>query len=447
MKARIVLTLLSLTIGFAVSYAQTEEAEDSCAAQKTNTLLYKEALEAGDAAKAYSPWKLVLAHAPLSSVDVYADGTRILRTLLSVGKDSIQREKWLAELMSLYDQQILLSDSLEKLSGLPQAKGAVLGTKVHDYLAFSGKTIDVEKAYRMEKTALEQEKIRAPYFMYGDLMKLSFQKLSADSTHEEQFIKDYLSVSGYIEAALKQTKDERLQTLLKNTRNHVSTLMIESHVFTGQRINALYTSKVEECRTDSVALKEIISTLQHLKYTSEDAYLMAVEAWHDMCPTAETAMNCALLYKKRKKTDKYIEYVENAVALEKSSERKSAYYYETAKYLLREKQSERAKRYALKATAYTPGQGRLYILMAQIYASKPNWSDNALLNKCTFIAIVDKLRQAKSVEPAVTSEVDKMITVYSDYIPKADELQSLGLYAGCSMNIGGWINETITITD
>lgn len=447
MKARTVITLLSLTISFAASYAQTEEAKDSCAVTEKNTALYRKAMEAGKAGEAYLPWKAALAQAPHSSADIYTDGVQILRSLLSASNDSIRKKVWLDELMSLYDQQIAFSDSLIARTDPKPSKGCILGTKVHDYLIFFGPNTDVSHAYQMEQDAIQQEKEQSTYFMFKDFMELSFHKLRADSTHEEQFIKDYLSVSDYMDAADGRAADSRQQSLLKDTRNMISGYIIESKLFTGKKIQAIYGPKVEECRTDSTALAEIIGTLERLKYTYEDAYLEAQKAMFDISPSAHTAMQCAQLYKARGNADKYIGYTENAVALSADPGEKSDGYYEVAKWLLKEKKPQQAKRYALKALAYAPDRGKLYILMAQIYASHPNWSDNALLNKCTFIAIIDKLRQAKSVEPEMSAEVDKMISVYTSYAPKADELASIGLRAGSSMNIGGWINETITITD
>ena len=63
--------------------------------------------------------------------------------------------------------------------------------------------------------------------------------------------------------------------------------------------------------------------------------------------------------------------------------------------------------------------GKPYILIANMYASKPNWSDEAALNKCVLIfAVIDKLQKAKSVDPSVAEEANKLIGTYAPILLK-----------------------------
>lgn len=80
-----------------------------------------------------------------------------------------------------------------------------------------------------------------------------------------------------------------------------------------------------------------------------------------------------------------------------------------------------------------------------MYASSPNWSDEAALNKCTYFAVIDKLQKAKSVDPSVAEEANKLIGSYAGHTPKDEDLFFLGLKKGNSVTIGGWIGETTTI--
>ena len=52
-----------------------------------------------------------------------------------------------------------------------------------------------------------------------------------------------------------------------------------------------------------------------------------------------------------------------------------------------------------KLSLSTEATEKLISLIAQMYASSPNWSDEAALNKCTYFAAIDKLQRAKSVNP------------------------------------------------
>ena len=62
-------------------------------------------------------------------------------------------------------------------------------------------------------------------------------------------------------------------------------------------------------------------------------------------------------------------------------------------YFIQQKTVAEAK-HALKSISLDGNNGKPYILIANMYASSPNWSDEAALNKCTYFAVIDKL-QAK----------------------------------------------------
>ena len=109
------------------------------------------------------------------------------------------------------------------------------------------------------------------------------------------------------------------------------------------------------------------------------------------------------------------------------------------------KQLSKAKQYALKSISLDGNNGKPYILIANMYASSPNWSDEAALNKCTYFAVIDKLQKAKSVDPSVAEEANKLIGTYAAHTPKDADLFFLSLKKGDSVTIGGWIGETTTI--
>ena len=89
--------------------------------------------------------------------------------------------------------------------------------------------------------------------------------------------------------------------------------------------------------------------------------------------------------------------------------------------------------------------GDPYMLIAALYATSPNWSDEPALNKCTYFVIIDKLQRAKAVDPSVAEEANKQIALYSAHTPQAKDLFMLGYKAGDRITVGGWIGETTTI--
>ena len=444
--------LCALTVGTTASFAQKGvedgsrfgHGEDSIRCLQ-NISIYTEYVKTDNFKDAYTPWKAVFTEAPIAQVGTYTNGAKILRGLIQSTKDAAQQKAYLDELMGVYDQRIKYLDQLNKLVKTKTTKGSIIGLKAHDYIVFAGKNADVNLAYGWVKEALDLEKENSDYFMFMDMMDMSSRKLKADDTHKEQFIQDYLLTSGYAEAAVKVQKSEKMKSLYKTTKDNVDAYFINSGAASCENLQNIYGPKVAQNKTNLEYLKQVINVMQLLKCTEEEAYFQASEAAHAIEPTAATAAGCGYMYYKKDDVEKSIGYFDQAIELEQDPVKKAEYSYTAAVILSSKKQLSRAKQYCNKAISLNGNYGEPYILIAQMYASSPNWSDEAALNKCTFFAVIDKLQRAKSVDPSVTDKANELIRTYSGYTPKEQDLFFLGLKKGNSVTIGGWIGETTTI--
>lgn len=444
--------LCALTVGTTASFAQKGvedgsrfgHGEDSIRCLQ-NISIYTEYVKTNNFKDAYTPWKAVFTEAPIAQVGTYTNGAKILRGLIQSSKDAAKQKAYLDELMEVYDQRIKYLDQLNKLVKAKSSKGSIIGMKAHDYIAFSGKATNVDQAYGWVKEALELEKENADYFLFMDMMDMSSRKLKANETHKEQFIQDYLLTSGFAESAVKVQKNEKMKALYKTTKDNVDAYFINSGAASCENLQNIYGPKVAQNKTNLEYLKQVINVMQLLKCTEEEAYFQASEAAHVIEPTAATAAGCGYMYYKKDDINKSIEYFDQAIELEQDPIKKAEYSYTAGVILSSKKQLSRAKQYCNKAISFNNNYGDPYILIAQMYASSPNWSDEAALNKCTFFAVIDKLQRAKSVDPNVTDKANELIRTYSAYTPKDEDLFFLGLKKGNSVTIGGWIGETTTI--
>ena len=276
-------------------------------------------------------------------------------------------------------------------------------------------------------------------------MDSAARKMKSDEAYKEQFIQDYLFASGVADGALKAATKENDKKLLKVAKDNIDAFFINSGVATCDNLQAIYAPKVEQNKTNLDYLKQVISVMQMLNCTEQEAYFAASEAAHAIEPTAETAVGCGYMYYKKGDMDKCIDYFDQAINLEQDPLKKADYAYKTAAILFSKKQLSKAKQYALKSISLDGNNGKPYILIANMYASSPNWSDEAALNKCTYFAVIDKLQKAKSVDPSVAEEANKLIGTYAAHTPKDADLFFLSLKKGDSVTIGGWIGETTTI--
>lgn len=432
-----------LAFCFMPSSAYAQEADSTRCADCIG--LYTKHLGEGRPDQAYIPWATAFREAPPARKETYEDGVRILHALMAGTKDEALQKKYFAELMAVYDKEIENIDTLNAVSSDSVSKGRVLGEKAHDYILFAGAEMDADKAYGMVKEAVGLEQEASEPSVLEDLANLSLRKLKADESHKEQFIADYLAASGYVSEALRRATGEDEKRRLKIAKDNIDSRFVSSGTAGCENLQNVYAPQIEAHRQDVAYLKGVIAVMKRLKCTNEDVYYAACEAAHAIEPDASTALGCAYLHYRQGGIDESIRFFDESVELEEDTLKKADNCYSAAVALYSKKMLGKARQYAEKAISYNGKYGQAYLLIAQMYASSPNWSHDATLNKCTYYAAIDKLQLAKSADPGVAEEAQKLITAYASQTPKEEDLFFLGLKKGSSVTIGGWINEKTTV--
>ena len=106
----------------------------------------------------------------------------------------------------------------------------------------------------------------------------------------------------------------------------------------------------------------------------------------------------------------------------------------------------RARQAAYDALSYNPNNGEAYILIAQLYAaSAGNIFSEPAKAGLVYGAAVDKLQKAKSVDPSVSAKANSLIGRYSAGYMDAETAFMMGIKAGESVFIPGWIGESTTV--
>ena len=409
-----------------------------------NISVYTEYVKTNNFKDAYTPWKAVFDEAPLAQVGTYTNGAKILRALIAAEKDGAKQKEYFNLLMKVHDQRIQYLDQLNTLTKKNKATvGDILGTKAHDYLSMGGQ--DINEAYKIFAEAVSLEKQNLPYYVLMEFIDVSARKSKTDAAHKEQLVQDYIAASGYANDAVKNAKDEKSKKNYQTAKENIDAYFINSGVATCENLQDIYAPKVEENKSNIEYLKSVITVMSKLGCREAEAYYIASEYAHAIEPTAATAFGCGIMYYKKGDIDKSVQYFDNAIELEQDPIQKADYCYTVAQILFGHKQLSKAKQYARKSIEANGESGKPYILIAQMYASSPNWSDEPALNKCVYFAVIDKLQKAKSVDPSCAEEADKLIRTYAAYTPKDEDLFFIGLKKGNAVTIGGWIGETTTI--
>lgn len=438
MKIKTLVAVLLLSGGVTSAFAQTEDCNK-------NSSISHEAAKAGNFKDAYLPWKEVLKACPTLKFYTFNDGIKILSAFLNEIKDrnSADYKKYFDELMEVYDLRMQYTPNFQHLKGTPTV-GDTKGSKAISYIAYAP-NLDVNQAYAWLKESIEAEKegSKSPILHY--FLDMSLNKLKADPNHKEQFIQDYLTDSEYVDAAIAAENDPAKKQALQQVKDNLVAMFINSGTADCESLQAIYGPKVEANQTDSAYLKKAISVMKMMKCTESEAYFQASYYMYKINPTADAATGCGYMAYKKGDFDTAIKYFDEALSLESDSEKKAQLCYIVAASLFNSKKLSQARSYLQKAIGFKENFGDAYILLAQLYASSPNWNDESALNKCTYFVVIDKLQRAKAVDPSVADKANELISTYARYTPKAEDLFMLGIKAGDRVTIGGWIGESTTV--
>ena len=450
MKIKTFLILATLSMSATTMFAQKGiqdgsrfgHGEDSINCLK-NISIYTEYVKTNNFVDAYTPWKSVFNDAPIAQMATYTNGAKILRGLIAQAKDGATQKQYFEELMAVHDQRAKYLDQLNQYVKRPYKLSDVLSAKVQDYYSMgcpSNKT-----CYDMLKEVLEMDKVNADYYIMHEFMELSSRLIKEDESHKEQFIQDYILASGYANEAYKACTVEKAKANLKVAKDNIDAYFIKSGVATCENLQAIYAPKVAENKSNIDYLKQVITVMQLLGCTEEEAYFSASEFAHAIEPTPQTAVGCGYMFFKKGDITKCMEYFDQAISLEQDAEAKADYLYKAAVILFSQKSYGKAKQYAQKAFETNEQSAKPLVLIAKMYAASPNWNDEAALNKCTYFVVIDKLQRAKSIDPSVADECNELIGTYSRHTPKDEDLFFLGIKKGDKVTVGGWIGETTTV--
>jgi tetratricopeptide (TPR) repeat protein len=220
---------------------------------------------------------------------------------------------------------------------------------------------------------------------------------------------------------------------------------IISEVATCDRLIPLYKKSFDDHKTDAKWLRRAASRLNAKDCTEDALYPKLVEAYVNADPSAGAYIFYAEILDDRGQTRKALEYRNKAVDLETDSYKKAGYLYQIARTMRRKSKSS-SRAYALRALKVRPSLGHAYLLIANLYAGSANSCGNDEFSKrMVYVAAVNKARQAKAVDPSLTSTANKYIKSYSASAPSKKLIFKEARQSGSPFKIGCWIGETVRI--
>ena len=439
MKMKMFVAALFLSLGASSAIAQ------ECNA---NSSISHEAVRAGNFKDAYVPCMAVLKECPTLKYYTYTDAKKILRALMTEIKDrnNADYQKYFTELMGVFDLQIQYLPQLnQKLKASQQVPAyELLGDKAVDYLQYAP-SAKLDEAYAWLKESVDAGKGASKGATLNAFLDISTKKVQADKSHTGQYFQDYMDATKYIEEAIANETKPNTKSYLEALKENFTPIFVSSGVADCESLQAIYGPQVEENKTDSVVLQKALNVLKLMRCTDSEAYYAASDYMYRIKPTADAAIGVGYMYIKKEQYEKAMPYIDEALAMETDNAKKAEMAYLAAASLSGAKKYSQARKYCYDALKYNENFGNAYILLANLYAASPNWSNEGALNRCTYFVCIDKLQRAKNVDPSVAEKANELIATYSRYTPEAKDLFMLGYKPGDRVTVGGWIGESTTI--
>ncbi|MBR5706596.1 MAG: tetratricopeptide repeat protein [Bacteroidaceae bacterium] len=408
------------------------------------TANYKEAYESG--------WKEVFHDAPLASVNTYTYGIKILQSLYNDAKKEKNTElmtQYSNELFEVFDQRLKYLDQLNAMAKNKVTEADVYGQYGHAYRVYNPK-VSISRAYELLRKAVDLGQGETQYYVLDDLMTVSAQRYTnkKDNTeYRDALIQDYLDCASFIDVFIANHQDdEKVLSAATTVKENIDGHFVKSGAADCESLQNIYGPKIEDNKDNLEYLTKVVNLMSIFECQSSDAYLTAAEYAHKISPTAKTAKALGKLYiKQREDYERALEFYDQAIELATDKNDAADTYYTMATIYFSKDNYDRSRSCLQKCLSNNPNKGDAYILMAQLYAVKHDWSSEPALNRCAYFAVIDKLEQAKKVDSSVASKANDLISQYKKQCPQADDLFMLGYKVGDQVEIKGWINETTTI--
>ncbi|GAB4328038.1 MAG: hypothetical protein Kow00127_20680 [Bacteroidales bacterium] len=436
----LLILVISLSIGKV--NAQSIYGEDSVTCVMNNSLYYefyrqwKQSNYKNEAWKdAVAPWRWVFLNCPASTKNIYLHGERLLDELIKKAENAEIRDKYVDTLMMMYDNRI-------KYFGL---EGYVLGKKGSDL--YKLRPDDYKEVYDILKRSIELEGNDAN----GSTLIYYFraaEKMVRNGEADTSLLFDiYDQTSEIIEYNINKAQGsgkEQEVAKWENIRGNIE-LSIEPYA-TCPQIISIYTLKFNDRKDDFELLKKITKLLDKKDCTDSDLFFEATNQLHKLEPTARTAELMGKMNIKRENFREAATFLEQAVELYEDNNDKADARFFLANVYFQLKNYSKARAECYEILKVRPNDGKVYILIGDMYAASANeCGSDELEKKAPYWAAVDMYAKAKSVDPDVDELARNKINTFSQYFPQRELLFFHDLKPGDTYTVGCWINVTTTI--
>ncbi len=418
-------------------------------------VLYRDQMKAQNYTAALPLWEKVYQMAPAADGrrDAhYMDGAKIYKYLITYqeGTTPEQKAAYQQKVFDLYQQAV---------DCYPDKASDYKALMAYDYFYTFPGTKSEEEIYEMYKEIVDTDGLETSVSVLNP-----FTALIVNLLLEEKIpMTEAQKYAGEINAIFDHNKKERTPAEWKKQGWDI----VES--YTPPRLEQLegikgfygcdyfiekYAAEYQENPDDCEAIGNFISRLKYGGCPDTDPNLVAARAAKEAnCKVEVVSTGGGLLGPARECMEngdydcaisKYEEYV-NSVD---DNTKKANINLRIAKiYYVHKKSFSKARQYARKAASQRSGWGAPYMLIGTMYASSgplcgPGTGFDS--QRVTWVAI-DQWNKAKSIDPSVSADANKLINRYTQYMPTRADIFQRSIKEGSTYKVPCWIQENTTV--
>lgn len=411
-------------------------------------VLYRDQLKLKNYNEAYKLWKIAMYNAPGSNGRVqyhYDDGVTIFTHFFEKAQTEAEKKQWVDSISWLYEKRMDCFGDIAYLSG----------RKAFDCYYYYKSYVPEDSIYTWFKRAIDGKKEKTDYFVVNPFVKMLWDKYSDGSITQEEasrYANELLAILDYGPKNCKDTEcqaweiiNEYAPKLLANFEGIPDFYDCNYYVI---KYYKLYKENPEDCETVNLSYRKMRSgkcpeDLAELKELQEIMSTRCYVAPPDPGPLRR-AFDAYNAGKFREAINHFKEFTSTTTDKEQKAKYTlviaKIYYAELVNY-------PEARKFALAAAGIKSGWGEPFMLIGKLYASSGplcgpgrGWDSQIVT-----WAAVDKFLYARSIDPSVASEANKLIAEYSRYMPSKEEIFSRMYREGDKFRVPCWIQEDTVI--
>ena len=372
---------------------------------------------------------------PTASQNLLIHGSTLLKQAISKTKDPAAHAALVDSLMTLYDV---------RAQYYPNNMETALNNKGQDMYNYIKD--NPQRLYTTYQEIIGQLKEATKPSIFLFRLNSAIDLFQAGKLTAEDVINAYQSSMEILNNATAESEAESDQ--LEKVKSDVESLFITSKVASCDNLIALFTPRFEADPENLDLVNNIVRMMSITDdCTGNDLYLKAVTNMYKLDPSYNSAYFLYRLNSSRGNVDEAVKYLEEAINYpESDAATDGEYNYELAVFCSKNGQNAKAYAAAQKAIELNPTfAGKAYFLMGTIWGST-SCGGNEIERRAPYWVAVDYLQKAKTADPSLTDDANKLIGSYSAYYPQTAEAFMYDLTNGQSYTVScGGMRATTTV--